>query len=358
MIDQKAVCADMKNGDLDVTVSGADDRNAWEQFVEASSRSTMCHQFAWKDIIERSYGHRTFYLMAKREGVVVGVLPLVLVQPPLIGGALVSLPFMDYGGVCAEDSSAGLALVDKAMDLLKTTGARTLELRQCDAAIRLDSSRQDKVSMILDLTPGSDAIWKSLPAKVRNQVRKAEKSGLMVCVGGVELIDDFYDVFVVNMRDLGSPVHSKRFFLEMGQSLGSLMRVTLVRDGQRTVGGLISLFFKRTMLVPWASSLREYFSKCPNNLLYWDAILDGCKRGCVEFDFGRSTVGSGTYDFKKQWGAQPRQLFWQHLRVGGAVGTTLSRDDAKSRFAVEVWRRLPVGATGVLGPMIRRYLTN
>jgi FemAB-related protein (PEP-CTERM system-associated) len=265
---------------------------------------------------------------------------------------------MDYGGVCADDADAVQRLIDQACALLREQKSRSLELRQSDSSVRLGASREDKVSMILDLSVGAEAIWKALPAKVRNQVRKAEKSGLTVCVGGAELLDEFYDIFVVNMRDLGSPVHGKAFFSEMCAALGNSVRVTLVRDGQRTVGGLIALFFKDTMLVPWASSLREYFSKCPNNLLYWDAIQDGCKRGCGKFDFGRSSIGSGTYDFKKQWGAQPKQLYWQVLNVDGAEGSTISTDKAKYRFVLEVWRRLPLSVTRIMGPKIRKYLTN
>lgn len=341
-----------------VDLCQSEQRSRWDAYVQDTPSATICHQFVWKDVIERAYGHRTYYLMAERAGKTVGVLPLVLVQRPLLGSSLTSMPFMDYGGVCADDAVTTQVLVDRACALMREQKSHSLELRQCDSSVQLGVCRQDKVSMILDLSGGAESIWKALPAKVRNQVRKAEKSGLTVCVGGAELLDEFYDIFAVNMRDLGSPVHGKAFFTEMYAALGQSVRVTLVRDGQRTVGGLIALFFKDTMLVPWASSLREYFSKCPNNLLYWDAIQDGCKRGCARFDFGRSSIGSGTYDFKKQWGAQPKQLHWQVLNMGDGEGSTISKDDAKYRLVLEVWRRLPISVTRVMGPRIRKYLTN
>ena len=344
--------------DRTIVLCESEQREDWNAYVEASTSSTMCHQFAWKDVIERVYGHRTYYLMAKHGGKSVGILPLVLVHPPFMGSSLTSMPFMDYGGICADDAETIQWLVDRARALMQEHASHSLEMRQCDASVQLGTSRQDKVSMVLDLSAGADSIWKALPAKVRNQVRKAEKSGLTVCTGGTELLEEFYDIFVVNMRDLGSPVHSKAFFTEMCAVLGPSVKVTLVRDGSRTVGGLIALFFKDTMLVPWASSLREYFSKCPNNLLYWDAIQDGCKRGYAQFDFGRSTIGSGTYDFKKQWGAQSKQLYWQVLKVQGTADTTISSDDTKYRLALEVWKRLPTSVTRIMGPRIRKYLTN
>lgn len=348
----------MAEQDQRVILCDLTQREDWNAYVGASPHSTMCHQYAWRDIIERVYGHRTYYLMAQRGRRPVGVLPLVLVHRPFGSSSLTSMPFLDYGGVCADDAEATQALVGQAKELMHTYRCSSIELRQCDRTVELGATREDKVSMILDLSAGADVIWKALPAKVRNQVRKAEKSGLAVCAGGSELLNEFYDIFAVNMRDLGSPVHSKAFFTEICVALGPSIRVTLIRDGQRTVGGLIAVLYKGTVLVPWASSLREYFSKCPNNLLYWDAIQDGCKRGCTQFDFGRSTINSGTYDFKKQWGAQPRQLYWQMLNTDGVAGTTISSANAKFRLALELWKRLPLAVTRTMGPRIRKYLTN
>jgi CelD/BcsL family acetyltransferase involved in cellulose biosynthesis len=144
----------------------------------------------------------------------------------------------------------------------------------------------------------------------------------------------------------------------MAAEFGSQLRIRLVRDGARTVGGLVSLCFKDTVLVPWASALREYFSKCPNNLLYWHEIQDRSAQGFTLFDFGRSSLGSGTYDFKRQWGAQPMPLFWYLLSADAGGGHTIDGASLKYRLFREGWQRLPVGLSALLGPRIRKYLTN
>lgn len=343
---------------LQIVLCGPPEREAWDAYVAACPGATIGHQFHWRTVIERAYGHGSYYLMARRGSRLVGLLPLIFVKRPLGGASLASMPFLDEGGVCADDDEAARSLLDRARAIMQETGCSVLELRHRHPSAFLGASRQDKVTMLLDLSPGADRIWTALPAKVRNQVRKAEKSGLTTLAGGGELVGSFYDVFVVNMRDLGSPVHAKRFFEELCAVFGSAVRITIVRDGARTVGGLIAIHFKDRISVPWASSLRECFPKCPNNLLYWDAIQDACKRGCAVFDFGRSTIGSGTYDFKKQWGAQPTPLSWQVLKARGVFDATISSNDPTYRLAGEVWRRLPVGVTRLIGPQIRKYLTN
>ena len=347
-----------RESSVEIMLCGPQERDLWDAYVHHAPRATMCHQFAWRPIIQQAYGHRTFYLMARSEDQVRGVLPLVLVKRPLFGRSLTSMPFLDYGGICADDEAVAKRLMDYAVRLRQEHHIDSVELRQCEPPAQTGTVRLDKVSMILDLSSGAKAVWRSLPAKVRNQVRKAKKSGLTASAGGCELLDEFYDVFAVNMRDLGSPVHDRAFFSTMLAEFGSHAKLVVARDGRRAVGGLVCLFFKDTVLVPWASSLREYFPKCPNNLLYWEAIQFGCARGCTRFDFGRSSIGSGTYDFKEQWGAKPRQLYWHVLSKNGRQSTTLSAANPKYRLALEVWRRLPLTLTKVLGPRIRKYLTN
>ena len=342
---------------IEVVLCGAGEQDVWDAYVKRSGTATMGHQFVWQPIISHTYGHQPFYLMARSETLVYGILPLFLVKSRLFGKSLTSMPFLDYGGVCADDEMSARLLLEHALCLREEYDTPCVELRQCEPSVQSGTLRLDKVSMILDLSAGIETVWGSLPAKVRNQVRKAQKSGLTTTVGGVELLDEFYRVFVVNMRDLGSPVHDRAFFANMFKEFGGDARVVLAREGPRAVGGLVCLFFKDTMLVPWASSLREYFSKCPNNLLYWEAIQYGCVRGCKRFDFGRSSIGSGTYDFKHQWGAEPRQLYWQVLGKNGDGGTVTAANPAY-RLISELWKRAPVSVTKVIGPRIRKYLTN
>jgi FemAB-related protein (PEP-CTERM system-associated) len=334
------------------------DYELWDAYVESSPTATIYHRFSWQQIIVRSYGHQPHYLMAASDGRVRGIFPLFLVKSRLFGKSLTSMPFLDYGGTCADDDATTQLLLDHVLGSMQGHGVDRVELRQCEPPVRPGTLRLDKVSMILDLSKGAEAVWQSLNAKVRNQVRKAVKSGLSASVGGVERLDEFYAIFAVNMRDLGSPVHHRAFFEQIFAGFGAQAKLIMVHDGQRAVGGSVCLFFKDTMLVPWASSLRQYFPKCPNNLLYWEALQYGCAHGCKRFDFGRSSVDSGTYNFKRQWGAEPMQLYWQVLSKNGNHNGHLSADDPKYRVILEAWRRLPLAFTKFLGPHIRKYLTN
>lgn len=105
------------------------DAHAWDAYVQAAPEGTVCHLYGWREVIERSYRHRTFYLAAMQSGHIRGLLPLVLVQSCLFGQHLVSMPFMDYGGVVTLDGAdVRCQLVDAAVQLAHTHRA-TLALR-------------------------------------------------------------------------------------------------------------------------------------------------------------------------------------------------------------------------------------
>jgi len=324
----------------------------WDEFVSVSPGATISHLYAWRRIISETYGHPGLYLTARRGDKITGILPLIQVKSRLFGNSLASMPFQDYGGIVAEDAEAFRILLDHALQLKKEYGAQSLELRYREEPFPSEGrSHGEKVTLILDISAGPESLWKSFSPKVRNQVRKAQKSGLSTQAGGVELLEEFYRPFAVNMRDLGSPVHHPGFLRKIFEVLGDKARVMLVREGKQTIGGLIALFHKNTVVVPWASCYRQHFSKCPNNLLYWEAMQFAYYQGCTTFDFGRSSIDSGTYHFKLQWGARPIPLHWHIL------SDNMTEESKALIRASSLWKQIPIPLANALGPYLRRYLT-
>jgi serine/alanine adding enzyme len=177
-----------------------------------------------------------------------------------------------------------------------------------------------------------------------------------VTLGGREQLDVFYRVFAERMRELGSPVHARRLFTAIFDAFGSRARTAVVRQGETPIGGLVALAFRDRLTVPWASCASAYRRLCPNMLLYWQTLRAACADGFRRFDFGRSTRGSGTYRFKRQWGAEEEPLFWYTIPTSGRPRSAASTS-RRTAFLAESWRRLPLAVTCRLGPHIRKYLT-
>lgn len=330
------------------------DNGAWDDYVDQVKRASFFHQWAYRQVVAQTFGHWPCYLAAFQGEEIRGLLPLFAVQSWLFSSSLVSLPFVDYGGICAEEAETEQALLQEAVRIARREQIQTIELRHQHPNALALPTKLDKVNLVLPLDPDSESMWKGLDAKVRNQVRKAMKSGLEFEVGGLEKLPSFYQVWSSNMRDLGTPAYPLAFFRHFLEAFSAESEVLLVAHRGQPVGGGIAVYFKDTMEVPWASSLRAYFPYCPNNLLYWEAIKRGCERGCREFHFGRSTKGSGNYRFKKQWGAEDQQLYYQCYSLDGGDMPDLDPRNPKYRLAVALWKRLPVAVANLLGPHIIR----
>ena len=338
--------------DIQVT---RDPRSSWRDAVARSGDAHLGHAVEWSSVIARAYGHEPLYLAAAGAGSI-GALPAFVVRRPLFGTVVTSMPFLDSGGPCSASPELDALLVQRLVAEARQRGAALVELR-CAKRLAIDATPlETKVNMTLRLAD-ADALWRRFDKTVRNQIRKAERSGLSVDAAGADALPRFYDAFVERMRDLGSPVHALDFLQQVFDAFGSRARLMLVtRDGE-TIGGLVALAFNDRFVVPWATCRKEYFALCPNMLLYWETIRRACADGFARFEFGRSTRLSGTYAFKRQWGAEEEPLFWYRIPV--APRRTAPAPEAHAAggdFLARMWQRLPLAVTRQVGPRVRRYL--
>lgn len=332
-------------------------RDAWDAFVRSHGQAAPYHRFAWLEAVGRAYGFSQASLLAVRDGQVVGVLPLVVMATPGQRSRLVSLPYCDFAGPLAEDVQTCCRLLEQAQAVARHQGFGRMTVRRQSS----DATVSGKVLMRLELPPGAESLLRSFPAKLRSQVGKPARDGLCVVSGGEELLEPFYAVVARNMRDLGSPTHSRAWFRAVLRAYGSHCRIWLVRlpEGLPAAAGMTLVHGGLTCL-PWASSLREYNRSNANMLLYWAMLSQAARDGQSVFDFGRSSPGSGTYRFKRQWGAMESGLDWTVYdpETGGVQTPSLGNGSGGlRRLAERCWRRLPLSVANLAGPALRRYIS-
>jgi hypothetical protein len=120
------------------------------------------------------------------------------------------------------------------------------------------------------------------------------------------------------------------------------------------VAGAFLLGFRNILEVGWASSYRKFLHLKPNMFLYWNILTFGADHGYEFLDFGRSSRGSSTFDFKAQWGAIPSDLHWGYwLNDHASVPTTRQ---GEMQMVSRMWQKLPLAVTNVLGPKLVRHI--
>ena len=338
--------------------TSASDAARWEAFVSRHPESTSYHAWAWQDAFKNSFGWKPFYLMAEKDGEICGVLPLIWQRNWPVTSALVSMPHLKGGGILASTVAAAEALLAAAQQLAVRMKADCLELRHAalsEPYLGLPA-RTDKVTFVLGLERDEEKMLKALDGKARNMVRKSMKQGLTVEFDSAGCLDEFYKIYCENMRELGSPVYAKRFFEQIRQALPANTYICIVRHQGQTIAGAFLYGFRNTIEAVWASSLYKYLDLKPNMFMYWNMFRFASERGYDTFDFGRCSIDSGTYRFKKQWGAQELPLYWHQWRPDGAPIAQPKGNSPAFRAASWIWQRLPLPLTNALGPQLIKYL--
>lgn len=340
-----------------VSVGTPADDARWDAFVDSCSAATRYHTSAWRRIITETFGHQSHYLLSTAPtGRVNGVLPLVRVRSRLFGDFLVSLPYVNYGGSCAETPEIAAELDRAAVSLARKLGVDHLELRSEQPTDSGLDVRVSKVSMRLGLPASPDDLWKSLGSKLRNQIKRPEREGVTVKIGRDDQIDAFYKVFSENMRDLGTPVYTRRLFATALRELPDTSTIVTIYRGAEPVASAFLVGFRDAIEVPWASSLRAHNSIGVNVFLYWQLLKLACERGYTSFDFGRSSPDSGPFRFKQQWGAAATELRWQHWVPEGHSVPSVNPQNSRYQLAVRIWQQLPLAVTRMIGPSIVRNI--
>ena len=304
-------------------------------------------------VLARGLRQTPYCLEAVAGGTTVGLLPLMDVRSVLFGRFLTSLPYLNYGGVIAEDSTIARQLIDRAVGLSDELDVRFLELRHecpCEHDRRVTRSGS-KVHMRLCLPATPGQLWDQLSAKVRNQVRKGTKSELTVNWGGEERLGEFYDIFSQNMRDLGTPVFSRRLFVEI---------IASFLIGRSSVSSApVPLPLPRPSCSTGRGPPRSR-APAPCDSIIILALTCSCTGICLSGQSNGARLSSisaapaprATPIDSSSSGAPPRSAEWQLCPPRHA--SDMRPDNPHYERMIRIWKRLPIGLTRRIGPMIVR----
>jgi FemAB-related protein (PEP-CTERM system-associated) len=334
-----------------IPIGEGDEARRWDAYVEPRASAVM-DLSAWRRVVDRAYGMKSWLLAAVEGDRWLGALSLFEARHPLFGSYLATSAFGNDGGITFDTDAARDALLAAAKALADERKVEYLVLRTRELDLPGFTVDGHYRSAILDLTGGADTVWKDrIPAKTRNQVRKGQKENFTISTGHDQL-DAFYQVFHEHMRDLGSPAHSRRYYETIVEELGDRMTFLVVRDGDELAAGALLFWTNGTAMNLHTVALRKFNSRCPNYLIYWTMIEAACARGCTRFDMGRSEADSNNIKFKANWGTTVSTLHYNYyLRTLKEI-PYLDPRNPKYRIPMLVWQKMPLFMTKQVGPRL------
>jgi FemAB-related protein (PEP-CTERM system-associated) len=329
----------------------AGDAGRWDDFVRARTDGTFFHLSAWQRVVERAFGHRTYYLLAERAGALTGVLPLTHVRSALFGSSMISNAFGVYGGPVASDEDSRRALDAEAARLTDAIGAPVLEMRGM-APGRADWRTKSGLyeTFRKPILASVEANLKAVPRKQRAMIRKGMQNGLRSEID--DGVDRLHRVYAESVRNLGTPVFAKSYFRILVEEFPECSDILTVTDGGQAVAAVLNFYFRDEVLPFYGGGVRHARALAANDFMYWEVMRRACERGFRLFDFGRSKTGTGAHAFKRNWGFEPTPLSYQYRLAPGRQLPELNPLNPKFRLLVAAWKRLPLPVANRLGPLI------
>jgi FemAB-related protein (PEP-CTERM system-associated) len=329
------------------------DEARWDQFVQTHKDGTFFHLSGWKRVIERAFGHRTYYLIAERGPTVTGLLPLTHVKSLLFGSSLISNAFGVHGGPIAEDTDTLCKLEAEAVRLMDATAVPVLELRDFAVRRRGWPSRTDLyASFRKSIDPSVEQNLKLIPRKQRAMIRKGIGNRLRSEID--DGIERLYRVYAESVHNLGTPVFSQSYFHILREEFSACSDIVTVTSDGQAVASVLNFYFRDEVLPFYGGGVYAARALAANDFLYWEVMRRACERGYRNFNFGRSKIGTGSFAFKRNWGFNPAPLNYQFRLSPGTAVPDLNPLNPKFGMFIAVWKRLPLSVATRLGPAIVR----
>lgn len=344
-------------GQLRLRLMDEQDSRRWDAYVDQCPQATFFHRAGWQRVLRQAFGHRTWFYYVERAGVIEGILPLGEVRSRVFGHWLGALPFCVYGGIAAASDEARAMLDQAAQALARELGVGHLEYRNIERGHPGDPDWLVKplyVTFRKAIVADDEQNMNAIPRKQRAMVRKGIKFGLR---GEVDQdVGRFYAAYARSVHRLGTPVFSRRYFALLKETFGDDCEVRVITHDGELVAGVLSFFFRDQVLPYYGGGLDNARALAGNDFMYWNLMQASAARGMRLFDFGRSKLGTGAFDFKKNWGFEPEPLDYEVRLIKASAVPENNPLNPKYRLFIRMWRRLPLPVANMLGPHIVKNL--
>jgi FemAB-related protein (PEP-CTERM system-associated) len=336
-------------------MAGEDARR--DAYVKAHARGTFFHLAGWRKVVERVHGHEPLELYAWRGERLVGVLPLMLCRTLLGGRQLVSMPHATYGGPLGDEPAIERALVEEAQRLGRELGVGYLELRcQDDPGLELVPNTL-YCTFLRDLPTDKEQVLARMPKKARAEARKArDKHGLELSQGHW-YVDDLARMFLLNKHALGSPGLPVAHFKALLEEHERAVHVHLVRQGGTPLAAVMSFVYGDTLIAYYAGT-RPGADRAvsASNFMYLALQEWAVERGLRRFDFCRSRVDSGAFEFKRHQGFEPQPLHYRYSLVRKKSVPSFTPSNPRTKLLRSAWSKLPIWLARPLSDRLASYL--
>ena len=332
-----------------------EDYSRWDDFVKANNEATFFHQAGWKEVISKAFGHDTYYIYVEHNGLITGILPLVHIKSLFFGNSLVSIAPCVYGGIVANDEESYITLDEESCRLATVLGVDYLEMRNQVQKTPERPHKELYVSFRKKLDSDVEKNFLAIPRKQRAMVRKGIEAGLNSVIDND--VNRLYRAYSESVRNLGTPVFSKKYFQILKEVFADQCEILTVLHNGYLVASVMNFYFKDQVLPYYGGGTDLARNLKGNDFMYWEVMRRAVEKGCKVFDYGRSKIGTGSYSFKKNWGFNPKPIFYEFYLVNAKTMPDINPLNPKYKYFITAWKHLPLAVSQWVGPWLSKDLS-
>lgn len=190
--------------------------------------------------------------------------------------------------------------------------------------------------IMLDLSAGKDAVFKSFSQTRRSDLRKAMREN-QVCISEVENTDELAELHKIHVAWSNGKGNQPNDWETMKKiwELKDYRRIFIAKHEGKVIAGSYFRFFDKCFMEYAANnSMPEHQRLRPNDLLVWHSIEWACERKIPLYSMG------GSHLFLRRFGGFPVSSY--RYQLDRTFLKSHSKKEAATEFAIKTYQGLPV----------------
>jgi len=131
--------------------------------------------------------------------------------------------------------------------------------------------------------------------------------------------------------------------------------LTILHAG-KVISSVLSFYFRDQVLPYYGGGTLLARDLAAHDFLYWELMRRASAEGVKVFDFGRSKIGTGAFDFKKNWGFEATPLHYEYKLIRALSIPDKNPLNPKYQLFIKLWQKIPLSIANLIGPHIVKNL--
>lgn len=336
----------------------------WDDFVAAHPLGTLYHTSSWQKVIKTAFSLKPFYLILEddKQSIKAGM-PLFEING-ITGKKLECIPNAQVCDPLVSNQADYDKLMQFILSYLQENHLKCAEIKLSSFFPEKNNGHSTSLdeysTYLLDITRPLTEIEAGLHKScIRRRIKKAEKNGIELVVGGsLNDMKIFYKLYVKMRKSIGLLPQPLNFFSALWQHLANddNLEILHAKYQNEIISSLLLTKYRNTVVYEYGASASDAAQLSPSTFLLWEAIKRSISQGYEKFDFGRTSKDQQSLAlFKKRWGTKQENLTYIYLPETNR-GSSLSQNNFAKKLMYHTVKMAPERMCQWMGNYLYKYL--